>query len=70
MATEDTFCMKCIKKIILGSLLKNSVTITLPLLFKTVVVTLNCEKVTRYRLKVRRYFSLYMRPHVYYAIFK
>jgi len=44
---------------ILGSLLKNLVTSTLPLLFETVVtVTLNWEKVTRYRQKVSSYFPL------------
>jgi len=63
----------------LGSLLKNLVTSTLPLLFETVVtviVTLNWEKVTRCHQKVTRSLPLLfvtfasMRSHVYYAIFK
>jgi len=66
---------------ILGSLLQNLGTSTLPLLFETVVsvtvtVTLNWKKVTRNRRKATRYFPLLfvtfacMRPHVHYAMFK
>ena len=61
---------KCVASI-LGSLLKNLVTRTLPLLFETVVtvtVTLNWGKVTHYFPLFFVTFAC-MRPHIPYAIF-